>query len=607
MNINIITRCSRPHNLLQIKDSIFKTIRHIDTKIKWHIVFDTETLKDIDAQLLEQLDQKNIKLYFRKGDGWGLSQLNELIHSLEGWIYHLDDDNILHPDFFTFCHENIDKNIKCLIFAQQVDDKDFTGLDVRDATPKHIKVGHIDLAQWVIHSDLHKKYTYGSGYTADGEFIENLYQQESKHFKIVNQVVCYYNYLQSISKAKVPKVLYIGPGKPVFKTTKVLNYEADDLEAKYIESDNNIHQILQSYKPDAIITVGDSWEQYQNLGNCSIQTRKKWYHVTPDEKINLGDLAYNMAMNTMLKPDYNADSQTISFFTPVYNTGEKLYKTYQSLNQQTYKNWEWVIINDSTDGGKTLKIAENIAQQDSRVSIYDFRKKSGGNIGEVKYRACMLSKGYILAELDHDDLLAPDCAEYLHKAAQKHPECGFFYNDTLEVDEKWNSLTYSEGFAFGYGSYRDGMYNGKLVKVANQHNINPKTIRHIVGVPNHVRAWRRSTYLELGGHNRGLTIADDYELIVRTFLHTTMCKIPKLGYIQFIYDNESGTNTHNLARADIQRRVRTIAAKYNKQIKARFEELGLKDWAYEGNPDYPILTPSKFGKEEQAANITYQE
>ena len=184
--------------------------------------------------------------------------------------------------------------------------------------------------------------------------------------------------------------------------------------------------------------------------------------------------------------------------------------------------------------------------------------------------------------------------------------------DCLPTSDKWLKemvAPFYDGkeLVLGYGKYRDVVYHGKTHKVATQHNINPKTIRHIVGVPNHVRAWRRTTYFEIGGHNRGLTIADDYELVIRTFLHTTICKIPRLGYIQFIYDDEGGTNTHNLSRADIQRRVRTIAEKYNEQIKNRFEELGLRDWAYEDNPYYPLATPSQFGDDEQAANIIYEE
>lgn len=608
MKINIITRCTRVNNLPELKSSIFKRNKPKNTEIEWHIVFDTLILKDIDADILNQLDDPNTHFHFRKGDGWGLSQLNDLIHSLQGWIYHLDDDNIIHPDFYTeLAKATKDSKIKGVIFSQQVDGKDFTGLKVRQASDKNVKVRHIDLAQWIIHSDLHVDYSYGTGYTADGEFIEDLYKKSKKQFKIVDKVLCYYNFLEKKSTARVPKVLYIGPGEPIIRTTKVLSYEADEMRVKYLSNDSHIEVALASFNPDAIVTVADDWSVFKKLSTMPISVRRKWVNLKLNDTLNIGDVAYNCAMENILNPSYLNDEETISFFTPIYNTGEKLRNTYESLRNQTYSNWEWVIVNDSSDGGKTLKIAEDIAAHDPRVIVYDFREKSGGNIGEAKYRACVLSRGYILAELDHDDLLVPWCAEDLHKAAQKHPECGFFFNDTLEVNEKWQSMTYPEGFALGYGSYRDEKYGDTTFKVANQHNINPKTIRHIVGVPNHVRAWRRSTYFEIGGHNRGLTIADDYELVVRTFLHTKMCKIPKLGYVQFIYDNQQGTNTHNLSRADIQRRVRTIAQKYNKQIKARFEELGLVDWAYEENPDYPIMAASRFGEEEQVANITYEE
>jgi hypothetical protein len=145
-----------------------------------------------------------------------------------------------------------------------------------------------------------------------------------------------------------------------------------------------------------------------------------------------------------------------------------------------------------------------------------------------------------------------------------------------------------------------------MLSPANQQNINPKTIRHIVGVPNHVRAWRRSTYFEIGGHNRSLTIADDFELVIRSFLYSKICKIPKLSYIQFLYNNSGGRNTHDLSRADIQRRVRTIAAHYNEDINKRFKELGIEDWAYDERPDYPIRAESRYGDAEGVANEKYK-
>jgi hypothetical protein len=182
-----------------------------------------------------------------------------------------------------------------------------------------------------------------------------------------------------------------------------------------------------------------------------------------------------------------------------------------------------------------------------------------------------------------------------------------FYGDTAEVNEEWENQKYGEGFALGYGSYRDEEYKGKLLSPANQQNINPKTIRHIVGVPNHIRAWRRSTYFEIGGHNRSLTIADDFELVIRSFLYSKICKIPKLSYIQFLYNNSGGRNTHDLSRADIQRRVRTISQYYNEQINARFIELGIEDWAYNERPDYPISAESRYGDKEGVANEIYTE
>ena len=43
------------------------------------------------------------------------------------------------------------------------------------------------------------------------------------------------------------------------------------------------------------------------------------------------------------------------------------------------------------------------------------------------------------------------------------------------------------------------------------------------------------------------------------------------------------------------------------EIKARFEELGLKDWAYEGNPQNPTWVESRFGQDEGFANLVWEE
>lgn len=613
-NLNIITRCTRPQNLLKVRESVFSNLNK-SINITWHVVFDTAPLKDIDAELLSTLAEGSTRLHFIKAGDGGLlyPQTTELMQSIQdqdAWFYFLDDDNIMHEDFYSHAAEFLNEGgISMHIVSQWVAGRDFTRLDIRQATPENTGFQKTDIAQIVFKRSLLNEYAFESSYAADGHFIQAVYENIPGEISWHNVVLSHYNYLEKQASPKVPKVLYIGEGQPDLRSTKGLSYEADELNVKYLKDDLDIAQILVEFDPDSIVTVGESWMSFPELASMPLNFRRKWINI-PQQEFEIdsaGQAAYSVSMNAILDPTTLDDKNMISFFTPIYNTGIKLWETYRSVARQTYQNWEWVLVNDSTDGGKTLKIAEQIAKLDPRVKVFDFRQKSGGCIGEVKWRACAMARGYILAELDHDDLLVETCAEDLHKAARAHPECGMFYGDTAEVNENWENHTYEPGFALGYGNYRQEEYNGRVLAPANQQNINPKTIRHIVGVPNHIRAWRRSTYFEIGGHNRTLTIADDYELVVRSFLHSKICRIPKLTYIQFLYNNQSGRNTHDLSRSDIQRRVRTIAAHYNEQIKARFEELGIHDWAYEEYPHYPILAESRFGEAEGVANVIYNE
>jgi glycosyltransferase involved in cell wall biosynthesis len=213
----------------------------------------------------------------------------------------------------------------------------------------------------------------------------------------------------------------------------------------------------------------------------------------------------------------------------------------------------------------------------------------------------MLSKGEILMEMDHDDELHPQANEYIIKAYRKYPDAGFYYSDCTEINENHESLTYGPDLTWGlgYGKYYDFEHNGRSYKAVDQPNINPLSIRHIVSVPNHFRAWRRDVYLSIGSHNRRLSIADDYELIVRTFLHTKMVHIPKALYFQYYHGGNSQDDGN--ARADIQRRVRSISVFYNWDIKRRFEELGVEDWAFV-DTNWPWHEQARYGTEEKYVN-----
>lgn len=596
--INIITRCTRVNNLYKIKEDIIKETL---SNIIWHVIIDTNIIKNIPISIITLLQEDFIKVYYKAGSKIDMAHqsINDVIDQItEGYIYILDDDNKLHPKLISTIEQY---NSKGFLFNQYIGFKDFTNKEYRIILQDNIKVRHVDMAQFIMDKTLIGSYRIPQDqYIGDGLWIEEIYKNHADDFTIIPEVLCYYNYYQEKKEPfYLPKVLYYGDDQPEMRTTSILGYEETALNVKYFNHNTiNFYEEVKAFDPDSIISTTDNCTL---LSNLPLDYRQRWIHLSNTD--NIGDIAYNCAMNYILNVKH---TELVSYITPTYNTGDKIKLSYQSLLNQSNPNWEWVIVDDSTDNGITLEIINEISKNDPRVKIYDFNNKSGGVIGEAKYRACVLSKGNYIAEFDHDDYLMPDCTEYIIRAFNSNPDVGFVYSDCVELLEDWTSHTYEDGFALGYGKYRKEQVGNHNWDIVIQQNINPKTIRHIVGVPNHVRVWKRDAYFTAGGHNRRLTIADDYELIVRTFLTTRMMHIPVNLYLQFLYNNTSGQNTHDLSRADIQRRVFTISNNYNEQIKNRFEQLGIHDWAYEANPTYPILANSRFGDEEGKANLTYE-
>jgi glycosyltransferase involved in cell wall biosynthesis len=594
--IAFITRCTRPDNLCKIAESLklYKPLGH-----EWHVIIDGNVVPKIDEYTKQILNANATSWEIKNSESgtYGYDLVNFVADNLDRdlWINLLDDDNLPNPKVFTWFSDNptILNSSYVIVFGQEVGGKDFTGLDIREAKPENMRLQGVDAAQIFINNYfLQTKGGWAMGYCGDGIFIERVYTEEPTLFHLSPEVLTYYNKLELLKakRGSSPRVLYVGE-LPKTKQTggNLYEYESDELLIQHIENDNEISKIIYSFNPDVIISRSKDWREFPSLSQMPIEIRKKWLHFSNEKDENNGTEIYHAANHTIL----NRDTDLASVFTSAYNTGEKIYKTYESLKNQTYSNWEWVIVNDSTD--LTMEdLLEGISKNDPRVKVYSFSKKTGGIIGEAKYRAAMLCDGEYLMELDHDDYLLPDAVELMVKAFTEYPDAGYAYSDWVECDTDLNSMCYGNDFAFGYGSYYKQTHNNKELDVCACSPVNPKTIRHIVGIPNHFRAWRRSTYHALGGHNRRLTIADDYEITVRAFLMTRFVRIPKCCYLQ-IYD---GNNTQNSdsgrTRKDIQRRVRSIAEKYNEDIKNRFNEVGMMDWAYEFNPAYPLLAPSQF-------------
>ena len=366
------------------------------------------------------------------------------------------------------------------------------------------------------------------------------------------------------------------------------DYEEERLDCRCYSSDSNLEQVLIQDKPHVIITSGNRLA-FPNLIKAPFEIRKRWLHydVLPD-LTKLGIDAYNCYSANVLDNAGSDDSPLVTVFTPAYNTGERIYRPFKSLKEQTYSNWEWIVVDDSEDDAATFKLLRSLAKKDHRIQVFKPWEHSG-YIGKVKNWACCLGNGRILVELDHDDELTDYALDYVIRGFRQFPEAGFLYTDCAEIYENGANHTYRNGWAFGYGSYADVEYKGKLYKSGSAGNINAKTIRHIISAPNHVRAWRKSFYESIGGHNKELHVADDYEIMVRTFLKTRMIRVPKLCYIQYI-----SNTAQQIRNKDIHRHVRSIRLHYGRMIHERLLELGCEDFTWDeknGCSDFNVPNP----------------
>ncbi|MFO7744600.1 MAG: glycosyltransferase family 2 protein [Psychroflexus sp.] len=94
-------------------------------------------------------------------------------------------------------------------------------------------------------------------------------------------------------------------------------------------------------------------------------------------------------------------SDLVSIVTPVYNAEKFIQETIQSVQNQSYENWEHILVDDSSSDNST-EVIEEFSKNDPRIKLVKLSKNSGPAVARNK--AIHLAKGRYLAFLDADDI-----------------------------------------------------------------------------------------------------------------------------------------------------------------------------------------------------------
>lgn len=186
----------------------------------------------------------------------------------------------------------------------------------------------------------------------------------------------------------------------------------------------------------------------------------------------------------------------VSVIMPVYNTEKYVAEAIESILNQTFKDFEFIIIDDcSTDW--SYQICKEYAKKDKRIRLF----RNDKNMGVVKTRNLLFKKvspeSKYIAIIDSDDVAKKDRLEKQVKFMEDNPDYAIIGSNLEIINENWETI--------GYRKYPETFNEVKKIILKKSPLAQPSALI-------------RKTYLKkVWDYNEKFERAQDYELWVRFF------------------------------------------------------------------------------------------
>jgi len=242
----------------------------------------------------------------------------------------------------------------------------------------------------------------------------------------------------------------------------------------------------------------------------------------------------------------------ISVFT-VSHQPRFLDECLRSLQMQTHEDWEWVVV--LNDGARWRPDGA-----DPRMRIVVADELAG--VGAAKQRACAETRGDVLVELDHDDVLTADALAEIVVAFDERPDAALVYSHAAQILEDGARDDSRFNPAHGW-QYHDVTVNGNNVQYPQALEPTPHNVSYIWYAPNHVRAFRTDAYVQSGGYDPARRVLDDQDLMCRLYQVGPFHLIDRCLYLQRMH----ARNTQREADTNAFIQSETVAL-YDRHIEA---------------------------------------
>ncbi len=217
----------------------------------------------------------------------------------------------------------------------------------------------------------------------------------------------------------------------------------------------------------------------------------------------------------------------ISVVIPVYNGEKTIKQTIDSVLNQTFTDFELIIINDGSQDG-TLDIVCKI--QDARIKVFSY---PNAGVNASRNRGFKLASGEFITFLDDDDLWIPDKLEDQYKALLNNPQAGVAISWTDWIDES-GKIIGRGGYVSWEGDALARMLLNDFVESGSNALI------------------RKQAFIEVGGFDESLTHAEDWDMWLRLAARYHYTTVPKVQILYRIAANSVSSNVVKMEEGSLQ-------------------------------------------------------
>lgn len=244
----------------------------------------------------------------------------------------------------------------------------------------------------------------------------------------------------------------------------------------------------------------------------------------------------------------------VSVIVPNYNHASYLRKRLESIANQTYTNFECILLDDaSTDD--SVSILKEFVNRDNRFSLYINEVNSGSTFAQWNY-GISLSKGKFIWIAESDDYAETDFLYTLITELEKDTNLVLAYSQSTLID--------SNGEVIGIWEYNSPVFNSPFTEVGLTFIENHLLINNVI--PNASAAlFLRESYINVGQAIPALRNNGDWHLWLKLLTTGKIYFTPqKLNY--FRQHNKSvtyiaRTNLYFFEKFDI--RISELRSQYN--------------------------------------------